>query len=165
MVDEADDTALLKALLARLNSLDGRWAKAVEQREEAVKAADEQFRLALAGIEEERSLVSRLLDIEKHKGAAPANNLGGGLERLLLTGGMPIGDFLVRVVKANGPQSKDGFRAFAERAGYHIDGRGIHAAVVNGIRGGRLELRDDGRYGLSTEASRELKLEPMETPF
>jgi hypothetical protein len=133
---KSDD--LRRALGARLDALNTDFEKAKDRRAQKVKAADDEFNLAVQGLEDERRLVSQLLRIEDRRHGGKPNRGGTPTE--------PVSDFFFRAARATGPKSKEDFKRMAEEAGYEIDGRGVHAVVVNGVRGGRLGLRADGRY-------------------
>jgi hypothetical protein len=45
-----------------------------------------------------------------------------------------------------GPRSKDDLRWIANRAGYDVDGRSIHATLVNLLRSGKAVEISDGQY-------------------
>jgi hypothetical protein len=45
-----------------------------------------------------------------------------------------------------GPLTKDDLRWMANRAGYDVDGRSIHATLVNLLRSGRAVEVSDGQY-------------------
>ena len=59
----------------------------------------------------------------------------------------PLTDFLMKEM-ATEPANKDKLRQAAERHGYDLDGRSIHAALINLLRQGKIEEREDGRFGL-----------------
>jgi hypothetical protein len=57
----------------------------------------------------------------------------------------PLPDFVVGRLRA-GVQTKDSLRAAAEQAGYDVDGRSIHATLVNLMKTGRAAETGDGEY-------------------
>jgi DNA-binding response OmpR family regulator len=68
-------------------------------------------------------------------------------QRLRLERGEPLTLFLLKEM-AGGPLNKDKLRERANDRGYAVDGRSIHAALMNLERQGKVEELDDGRFGL-----------------
>jgi len=58
----------------------------------------------------------------------------------------PLADFFVKTLAETGPMSKDELRQVAVDAGYEIDGRHVHATLVNIQRNGRILPTLDGKY-------------------
>ena len=56
----------------------------------------------------------------------------------------PLPEFVMQSLRS-GQRSKDDLRWMAERAGYDVDGRNIHATLVNLIKSGRVEI-SEGQY-------------------
>jgi hypothetical protein len=58
-----------------------------------------------------------------------------------------FGDFVFKSLLAR-PKSKEDLRQAAADAGYDVDGRSIHAAIVNLLRTGRIKELHNGVYGV-----------------
>jgi hypothetical protein len=134
-----EDDDLRAGLRARLERLSAKFERAEDIKRQKIKAADDEFRLEVHDLEQERDLVTQLLNIEERRHGA-SNGFATGKPTL------PLGEFLVRAAAATGPKNKEEFRTMAEQAGYEIDGRSVHAAATNGVRTGRLDIRADGRF-------------------
>jgi hypothetical protein len=61
-----------------------------------------------------------------------------------------LADFLMEKM-LYGISSKDGLRAEAEGAGYDVDGRSIHATLVNLIKSGKAVEIGEGQFGARTK--------------
>jgi hypothetical protein len=61
-----------------------------------------------------------------------------------------LADFLLEKMRL-GTSSKDGLRAVAEAAGYDVDGRSIHATLVNLIKSGKAVEFGEGQFGARTK--------------
>jgi plasmid stability protein len=57
----------------------------------------------------------------------------------------PLPDFILGALRRSN-HSKDSLRFLAEKGGYHVDGRSIHATLVNLIRTGKAEEIEDGEF-------------------
>ena len=64
-----------------------------------------------------------------------------------------LGDFLLKSMMRSSAQgcTKEDLRWMAERAGYSIDGRSIHATLVNLIKAGKAVEIGEGHYGTRTQ--------------
>jgi hypothetical protein len=61
----------------------------------------------------------------------------------------PLPEFVMQSLRS-GLRSKDDLRWMAEQAGYDVDGRNIHATLVNLIKSGRAVEVSEGQYGART---------------
>jgi hypothetical protein len=61
----------------------------------------------------------------------------------------PLPEFVMQSLRS-GPHSKDDLRWMAEQAGYEVDGRNIHATLVNLLKSGRAVEISEGQYGART---------------
>jgi hypothetical protein len=64
----------------------------------------------------------------------------------------PLAEFLIENMAASGLKSKDEMRRMAEQAGYDVDGRSIHATLVNLIKSGRAVEIGPGQFGARTQS-------------
>jgi hypothetical protein len=127
-------------LYARLGALEAALEEAKGRRAERIRVIEDEFRSEVREIESLREAISNVLAIEDRLHGEHSEEPS-----------VPIADFLVRAAAKYGPRSKEQFRAMAKEAGYVVDGRTIHATVVNIVRGGRLEMLEDGRFGVPSE--------------
>ena len=56
-----------------------------------------------------------------------------------------LAEFILATLRAS-THTKDSLRFLAEKAGYHIDGRSIHATLVNLTKSGKAEEIRDGEF-------------------
>jgi hypothetical protein len=59
----------------------------------------------------------------------------------------PLSEFLVQSMLTSGLKTKEDLRWMAEQAGYEVDGRSIHATLVNLIKSAKAVEIGPGQYG------------------
>lgn len=140
-----NDTDLYEGLLARQSELDARYEAAKDRRAQKVRAADDQFRMEVQPLQEERELVAKLLEIRarNRSNEIPEVPTPPHLEPVT-----KVGDFIIAALKATGPKTKEQLRDMASDAGYRVNGRQIHAVVLNVLRAGKIVELQDGVYGM-----------------
>ena len=138
-------TDLREGLKARLSSLDAAYEVARDRRSQRMRAADEQFKVETQQLQEERELVSKLLDIENRRNPDEIPESPTPPHFAQVTG---IADFIVTALRATGPKTKSQLCDMAIDAGYRANGRIIHATVLNVMRGGRIAELQDGVFGI-----------------
>lgn len=62
----------------------------------------------------------------------------------------PLADFLLEKMR-RGVNTKDSLRMVAEEAGYEVDGRSIHATLVNLIKSGKAVEMGENQFGARTQ--------------
>jgi hypothetical protein len=99
---------------------------------------DEHQKLAEA-FDEEVLLLTKLLDQEERRFGTPR------VEQTAMPSSLSA--FIVESL-SRGRMDKDGLRQFAEISGLAIDGRSLHATLINLLRSGKIKEVDEGLYDL-----------------
>lgn len=111
----------------------------LRERLRAAAVERDQLRPRLQELDGTIALLERLIEQEDQRfrpaGVAPSDSLG---------------DFLLEKMR-RGISTKESLRAVAEEAGYDVDGRSIHATLVNLIKSGRAVEIGEGQYGSRTQ--------------
>lgn len=100
------------------------------------------FNKAFADAKEEFLALETILRLEEKKNGVQSDE--GSTQRL------PLAEFFLTALHANGPLSKDDLRDQAERVGYFADGdpsgRTVHVTLLNLCRAGRVVEVGSGIY-------------------
>jgi hypothetical protein len=111
----------------------------LRERLRAAAVERDQLRPHLAELEAEIALLEKVIEREDRRfrpaGSSPQDSLA---------------DFLMENLR-RGIATKDGLRAVAEGAGYEVDGRSIHATLVNLIKSGKAVEFNEGEYAARTQ--------------
>ncbi|WP_454626540.1 hypothetical protein [Bradyrhizobium cenepequi] len=111
----------------------------LRERIRAAAVERDQLRPRLQELDGTIALLEKLLEQEDQRfrpvGIAPSDSLG---------------DFLLEKMR-RGVSTKESLRAVAEEAGYDVDGRSIHATLVNLIKSGKAVETGEGQYGARTQ--------------
>ncbi len=105
----------------------------------ATKAKRDEQQKLVEELDSEALLLTKMLDQEERRfGAAKADQPPAQA---------PLPDIIVESL-ARGKMDKDGLRHFAESKGIVVDGRSLHATLINLIRGGKIREVEEGLYDL-----------------
>jgi len=102
-------------------------------------AQRDHMRSAIAGLETAVELLEQMLAQEDQQYAA-----ANGSTTAKPTDSFP--DFMLEKLRA-GYSTKDSLRLAANEAGYKVDGRSIHATLVNLLKRGQAVEISEGKYG------------------
>jgi hypothetical protein len=106
-------------------------------------AQRDHMRSAIGTLEKAVELLEQMLAQEEHNYAA-----ANGSAKAKPMASLP--DFIVDKL-GTGHSTKDSLKLAAVEAGYKVDGRSIHATLVNLIKTGRATEIGEGRYGALTQ--------------
>jgi len=121
---------------------------AVKAEYDAERAALESCYMSkLAFADEEQRAIETLIRIEERRSGEKAT-----IDKA--SGRLPLPEFFLTALHANGPLSKDDLRTQAERASYFADGdsggRTTHTTLLNLCRAGRVKELSGGLYAFPT---------------
>lgn len=109
------------------------------------------FRRKVSVIERERQAVLELLKIEEARCLPPGDQ---SEQRNVRHPMLPLTEFIITKLHANGPMTKDEIKAEVERAGYldgEVTGRTFHLTLMNiSGTGGRISRLPDQRYAATS---------------
>jgi hypothetical protein len=102
-------------------------------------AKRDEYEKQLKALDEEVLMLTKLLDQEERRFGTREPEAGESSETL--------STFILESL-ARGRMNKDGLRHFAESKGLTVDGRSLHATVINLVRSGKVKQASDGFYDL-----------------
>jgi len=130
----------------RLAAIQVAFNSAGEEHETQITILHASYRHKVDALERERQTVLQLLKIEE----ARACSADEPTKPKALQPALPLAEFIITKLSANGPMSKEQIKAEVERAGYlegEITGRTFHLTLMNiSGAGGRISKLPDNRY-------------------
>jgi hypothetical protein len=142
-------------LRERLRIVELREAEEQERYSLARRELDSAHASTVATLHEQRKALLTIIDAENENGGLPATPA-----RSLPVMRLPLMDYFMTIIGTSGPQTKEGLKDAARRAGYFDDaasaGRITHATVINMVSAGKVIRRADDRFGLSEDFSPQL---------
>ncbi|MGH6795863.1 MAG: hypothetical protein ACREDM_08555 [Methylocella sp.] len=116
---------------------------------------ESRYRSELSLVDDEQRAIETLIRIEENRSGRKWAPDSAGVR-------LPLGEFFLTALHANGPLSKDDLRTQAERASYFVDGdsggRATHTTLLNLCRAGRIKELPGGMYAFPTLKNGGLKL-------
>lgn len=139
-------------LRERLAAIQAASNAAIEEHENRALALQADYRQKADALERERQAVLQMLKFEEAR-AKPAEQ---GVNR---PPAMPLAEFIITKIHANGTMTKEQIRAEVDHAGYlegEATGRTFHLTLMNiSGTGGRICRLTDGRYTVPSKVPQE----------
>jgi hypothetical protein len=131
----------------RLAALQMAFNAAGEDHENQMTILQANYRHKVDTLERERQTVLQLLKIEEARGLSAGDQPA---QSKASQPALPLAEFIITKLSANGPMSKEQIRAEVDRAGYldgEVTGRTFHLTLMNiSGAGGRISKLPDSRY-------------------
>ncbi|WP_456620397.1 MULTISPECIES: hypothetical protein [unclassified Bradyrhizobium] len=102
-------------------------------------AKRDEYQKQMKALDDEVLMLTKLLDQEESRFGSREPETTGASETL--------STFILESL-ARGRMNKDGLRNFAESQGLVVDGRSLHATIINLVRSGKVKQVSDGFYDL-----------------
>ncbi|WP_425907164.1 hypothetical protein [Nitrobacter sp. TKz-YC02] len=151
-------------LRERLAAIQSAFNAAVDENEAQIVAIQAAYRQKVDAFERERQAVLQLLRIEEERSQPAEVKEGQSVAR---QPALPLSEFILTKLHAQGPMTKDQIRAEVDRAGYfdgEATGRTLHLTLMNiSGSGGRVCRLIDGRYACQTKAGHQTLFGPTQS--
>jgi hypothetical protein len=138
----------------RANLIEDEIGAAQDEFEKRLEQLKSERETKLEGLKTELAAVGKLLEAEYRRIGAHRLDAAPRLEAVPTPAPTPLADFFVRRISEAGAVSKDELRRLAVSAGYFPDldsaGRGVHAALITILKGGRVRELPNGTLAPAT---------------